>query len=131
MEIKILLCNCKGLCDSFRQADMNTLPFSIESEMDVSYTVLHPQLCGPGGHALLADALAGAGPDTRVLVGACEPEAQRKLFRKLMRAAGFPEEHLVPVDIRGTDNEGILRRIRDAIQDLLETSGPVAAGATD
>ena len=55
MEIKVLLCNCKGLCDSFKAADMNTLPFAIESDLDVKYSVLHPQLCGQGGNAVLAD----------------------------------------------------------------------------
>jgi hypothetical protein len=33
MEIKVLLCNCKGLCDSFKEADMNTLPFAVESDL--------------------------------------------------------------------------------------------------
>jgi hypothetical protein len=28
MTIKILLCNCKGLCQSFKNADMNTLESS-------------------------------------------------------------------------------------------------------
>lgn len=30
MEIKVVLCNCKGMCTSFKDADMNTLPFQIE-----------------------------------------------------------------------------------------------------
>ena len=49
MEIKVLMCNCKGLCDSFKDSDMNTLPFEVESDLDVKYTVLRPQLCGQGG----------------------------------------------------------------------------------
>ena len=49
MEIKVLLCNCKGLCDSFKDSDMNKLPFEVESDLDVKYTVLSPQLCGQGG----------------------------------------------------------------------------------
>ena len=48
MEIKVLLCNCKGLCDSFKDSDMNKLPFEVESDLDVKYTVLSPQLCGQG-----------------------------------------------------------------------------------
>jgi len=48
MDIKVLLCNCKGLCDPFKAADMNTLPFAVESDLDVQYSVLHPQLCGQG-----------------------------------------------------------------------------------
>jgi len=46
MKIKLLLCNCKGLCPSFQNTDMNTLPFEVESELDIQYAVLHPQLCG-------------------------------------------------------------------------------------
>ena len=49
MEIKVTLCNCKGLCPSFKGTDMNTLPFEVERELDVSYTILHPQLCGQAG----------------------------------------------------------------------------------
>jgi hypothetical protein len=49
MEIKVLLCNCKGLCDSFKDSDMNKLPFEVESDLGVKYTVLSPQLCGQGG----------------------------------------------------------------------------------
>lgn len=52
MKIKVLLCNCKGLCDSFKDSDMNRLPFEVESDLDVKYTVLSPQLCGQGGNAI-------------------------------------------------------------------------------
>ena len=55
MNIKILLCNCKGLCQSFKESNFNTLPFEVESEMDVQYAVLHPQLCGQGGNEVLGD----------------------------------------------------------------------------
>ena len=55
MKIKVLLCNCKGLCPSFKNADMNTLPFQVESELDVQYTVVHPQFCGQGGNAVLSE----------------------------------------------------------------------------
>lgn len=118
MNIKILLCNCKGLCPSFKNADMNTLPFQVESELDATYSFVHPQLCGQGGNEVLADIMrqAAADPETYLIGGACAPEAQFKLFRRVMRHSGFPEERFVPVDIRGTDNEGILARLREAVQ---------------
>ena len=119
MEIKVLLCNCKGLCASFKNADMNTLPFEVESELDVSYTVVHPQLCGQGGNAVLMDVMSKANEDTYIVSGACAPEAQEKLFRKLMRATAFPPERFAAVDIRGTDNEGILQRLRSKVQELV------------
>ncbi len=131
MEIKVLLCNCKGLCDSFKAADMNTLPFGIESDLDVKYSVLHPQLCGQGGNAVLADVFKSSGPDTYVLIGACAPETQARLFKRIMRTTGFDERRFVPVDIRGTDNAGIEQRLKEAVEGILRRGGeaPQAAAA--
>lgn len=114
MKTKVVLCNCKGTCDSFKDTDMNTLPFEIESALDVEYVVAHAQLCGQGGNKLLSEVFAAADPDTRVIVGACAPKAQEKLFAKLMRKTGFDPSHMIPVDIRGTDNPGILARLEAA-----------------
>jgi heterodisulfide reductase subunit A-like polyferredoxin len=120
MRPKVLLCNCKGLCGSFKDTDMNTLPFNIESDLDVEYAVLHPQLCGQGGNKVLAEILREAAADHGgpVVSGACAPEAQAKLFKKVLRETGFPEDRFVPLDIRGTDNEGILTRLRRTVESL-------------
>ena len=120
MKIKVLLCNCKGLCASFKNTDMNTLPFQIESDLDVQYTLLHPQLCGQGGNQALIDAMTNADADTYILSGACAPEAQEKLFKKVMRATGFPPERFIGVDIRQTDNDGVLKRLGEAVEGLLK-----------
>lgn len=119
MKIKVLLCNCKGLCPSFKNADMNTMPFLVESELDVQYTVVHPQLCGQGGNAVLLDVLSKTDPDTYVLSGACAPEAQEQLFKKLLRVTGFPSDRFITVDIRGTDNEGILARLKGKVEEIV------------
>jgi heterodisulfide reductase subunit A-like polyferredoxin len=119
MEIEVLLCNCKGFCRCFKGADMNTLPFEIESDLDVKHTVLHPQMCGPGGNAILGDVLRSAGPDTYVIMGACVPDTQAKLFKKDLRTSGFDESRLVAVDIRGTNNEGIEGRLREAVEGIV------------
>jgi hypothetical protein len=55
-----------------------------------------------------------------LLVGACAPKAQEKLFKKLIRGTGFNASHFVPVDIRGTDNKGILDRLREAVEGILK-----------
>lgn len=122
MRAKVLLCNCKGLCPSFKAADMNTLPFELESELDVEYCMVHPQLCGQGGNAVLADILrqAAAQPDAVAICGACAPEAQAKLFKKVLRETGLDGRRFVAVDIRGTDNDGILARIREKVASLAE-----------
>ena len=119
MKIKTLVCNCKGL-DPFRYADTNTLAFEMESELDVTYTAMHPQLCARGGIEFLEDVLKSAedDPDTYVMVCACDGDTQRKLFKKAMRDAEFDEQHLVPVDIRNATNDGILERIRERIVEL-------------
>jgi heterodisulfide reductase subunit A-like polyferredoxin len=129
MNIKLLLCNCKGLCQSFKDSDFNTLPFAVESELDVKYAILHPQLCGQGGNEILADVLrqSAGDPETYVVCGACAPEAQMKLFQKVMRKTGFDEKRFVPLDIRSTDNDGILLRLKEKVEELLKHSESVAA----
>jgi heterodisulfide reductase subunit A-like polyferredoxin len=120
VKVKTLLCNCKGLADPFKTSDMNTLPFELESELEVSYAAVHPQLCGPGGQELMADVLESAedDPDTYVLVCACAVDAQKKLFRKVVRRSGFDEDRLLHMDIRGETNEGILERVRVKVESL-------------
>ncbi len=120
MKIKVLLCNCKGLCPSFKNTDMNTLPFLVESELDVDYAIVHPQLCGQGGNEIVADVMReGAGDvNTHIVGGACAPEAQLRLFRKVIRKTGFDEARFAPVDIRGTNNEGILSRLQETLDSI-------------
>jgi heterodisulfide reductase subunit A-like polyferredoxin len=128
MNIKVLLCNCKGLCPSFKDADMNTLPFEIESELEVQYAVVHPQLCGQGGNAVLRELMreSAADPEATLLVGACAPAAQQKLFKKLLRETQFDAQRFVPADIRSTDNPGIVARLRAAAGPLLKHAAPPA-----
>jgi heterodisulfide reductase subunit A-like polyferredoxin len=101
---------------------MNTLPFEIESDLDVDYAIVHPQLCGAGGNKVMEDVLRSAedDPDTLVIVGACEPEAQQKLFQELFRKTGFDQDHFVAMDIRDATNEGILDRLRKKIEEHVQ-----------
>jgi len=117
MRIKALICNCKGLSPSFKNSDMNTLPFDLESDLDVDYAIVHPELCGMGGSRVMEDVLRSAvdDPDTLIVVGACEPEAQSKLFEKLFCKTGFNRDHFLPVDVRGARNEEIIERLGEKI----------------
>lgn len=133
MKIKVLLCNCKGLCDSFKNTDMNTLPFQVESDLDVRYTFVHPQLCGQGGNEILTEVLreSAADPEAYVMVGACAPDAQLKLFKKILRNTGFDGKRFVPLDIRSTDNDGILARLREKVATIInQEESKVPAGAS-
>jgi len=120
MKAKVLVCNCKGLCPSFKDSDFNTLPFQLESELDVEYVMMNPMLCGQNGNRALADVLRAAASDgdTYVISGACAPEAQEKLFAKLLRTTGFPPERFITVDIRGTDNDGVVQRLSETLKGL-------------
>ena len=96
MKIRILLCNCKGLCDSFRNANMNTLPFEIESDLEVQYTVLHPQLCGQGGNEILTEILreSAADPETyhclwRLCSGSADETLQETASQYRFRCEAF------------------------------------------
>jgi len=116
MKIKTLICNCKGL-EPFRFADMNSLAFEIESEFDVTYAAIHPQLCAEGGNQVLADVLCAAedDPDTYVMVCACAEDTQKKLFKKVLRTTKFETKRFVPVDVSNKTNDGILDRIRERL----------------
>lgn len=76
------------------------------------------------GDAILEEAMKTSKPDGYLLVGACAPKAQEKLFKKLIRATGFNEKHFVPVDIRGTDNAGILERLRESVEGIFKEEKP-------
>jgi len=42
------------------------------------------------------------------------------LFKKIIRSVGFDDQHFVPVDIRGADNDEILKRLKEAIESILK-----------
>jgi len=122
VKVKTLICNCKGL-DPFRHADMNTLALDIESELDVDYAAVHPQLCGQSGQEILQDILRSAedDPDTYVLVCACAEDRQKKLFKKVLRDTGVDDKQFVPLDARDATNDGILERIRERLTGLADS----------
>lgn len=120
MKIKVILCNCKGLCPSFKDIDMNKLPFECESELDIEFVTLSPQTCGAGGNKVLLDLMKNADADTYILSGACAPEAQKKLFRRVIRESGFDPKHFIAVDIRETNNDGVLLRLKETTKFVQE-----------
>lgn len=60
--------------------------------------------------------MKSADADTYVLSGACAPEAQKKLFKRVLRESGFNDKHFIAVDIRATDNDGVLERLKETIE---------------
>lgn len=121
MKIKVVLCNCRGLSSTF-DSDMNTLPFALETELDIDYTVVHPELCGHGGREALSDILKNADKETYVICGACDPKQQEEEFRGLLASFNFPRERFFPIDIRLATNERVVDRLRTAVEAVLSAT---------
>lgn len=121
MKIKVVLCNCRGLSTTF-DSDMNTLPFALETELDIDYTVVHPELCGHGGREALTDILKNADKETYVICGACDPKQQEEEFRGLLASHNFPRERFFPIDIRLATNERVVDRLRTAVEAVLSAT---------
>jgi heterodisulfide reductase subunit A-like polyferredoxin len=119
VNIKVIVCACDGLKFMPEGVDMNSLPFDLENDLDISYVVTHPQLCGPGGVNLLRDLLKAAGPNDYYVVAGCGPENQLHFLGHVVDQMRFPDERFLGVNIRGMDNAQARGAILEAIGDLL------------
>jgi heterodisulfide reductase subunit A-like polyferredoxin len=126
MKIKVVLCNCNGIKFMPESLDMNTLPFEIESDLDVEYAVVHPQICGRGGLNMLSELLKAADEDDYFVVAGCG-DNQRQFLGHVVDEAKFPDERFVSVNIRCTDNVQARQAVLEAVGELLARKG---AGAT-
>lgn len=124
MTIKLLLCTCNGVCETFFDAG----PFRVESGLEVEYALVRSQLCGEGGTTVLAEILnqSAAHPRAHLVVGACNLSAQVELFRSILHKAGFDERRFVPVDIHGVDRETLVTRLRQEVERLVRRAERVA-----
>jgi len=121
MNIKILICNCDGIKFMPEGLDMNTLPFELENDKDVTYAVVHPQLCGSGGVNVLYDLLKAAGPEDYFVVAGCGPDNHPHFLGHVVDRVRFPDERFVGVNIRGMDNTQARTAILEAVGELLES----------
>ena len=119
MKIKILLCGCHNMKLTPERIDMNTLPAELDSDLDVKYAIMHPQLCGPGGNEILRDLLNASTRDTVLVIAGCSPATQAAYFEEVIADSGIPRHRILHVDIRGMTNEA-------ARYAILRTVGEVA-----
>lgn len=119
MNIKVIVCNCNGLKFMPEGLDMNTLPFELEADNDVSYAVVHPQLCGRGGVNMLQDLLKAASADDYFVVAGCGPENQPHFLGHVVDGMKFPDERFVGVNIRGMDNDQARTAVLEAVGSLV------------
>jgi heterodisulfide reductase subunit A-like polyferredoxin len=129
VNIKVILCNCDGLKFMPESLDMNTLPHELENDSDVTYALMHPQLCGSGGVSMLRDLLKSAGPDDYFVVAGCGPDNQPHFLGHVLDEIGFPEERFVGVNIRCSDNSNARDSVLRAVGELITIKNANAVDA--
>lgn len=88
----------------------------VRVELPVEYGIIHPQLCEEDGDRYLADFLQA---HRKVIIGACAPNMQRKMFRQAFKDAGLDvEKDAVMLDIRDMTNSKAFDVVQNALKEL-------------
>jgi heterodisulfide reductase subunit A-like polyferredoxin len=111
-----IMCVCTGKCPGFQDMDIWDFINQVRVELPVEYGFIHPQLCEEDGDRFLADFLKS---HRKVIIGACAPNMQRKMFRDAFKEAGLDiEKDAVMLDIRDMTNEKAISVVEDALEKL-------------
>lgn len=111
-----IMCVCTGKCPGFAQMDIWDFINQVRVELPVEYGFIHPQLCEEDGDRFLADFLRA---HRKVIIGACAPNMQRKMFRDAFKEAGMDmETDCVMLDIREMTNETAFEKVKNALVEL-------------
>lgn len=111
-----IMCVCTGKCPGFKAMDIWDFINQVRVELPVEYGFIHPQLCEEDGDRFLADFLK---VHRKVIIGACAPNMQRKMFKQAFKDAGLDiEKDAVMLDIRDMTNEKAFEVVKNALNDL-------------
>ena len=111
-----IMCVCTGKCPGFKAMDIWDFVNQVRIELPVEYAFIHPQLCEEDGDRFLADYLKA---NRKVIIGACAPNMQKKMFKQAFKDAGMDvEKDAVMLDIRDMTNEKAFEIVKNALQDL-------------
>lgn len=109
-----LMCVCTGKCPGFQAMDIWDFINQVRVELPVEYAIIHPQLCEEDGDRFWADFLK---IHRRLVIGACAPNMQRKMFKDAFREAGLDiEKDAVMLDIRDMTNEQAFEKVEKALE---------------
>jgi heterodisulfide reductase subunit A-like polyferredoxin len=112
----LIMCVCTGKCAGFDKMDIWDFINQARIELPVEYGFIHPQLCEEDGDRFLADYLRGK---RKVIVAACAPTMQYKMFRDAFAAAGMDvKTDLVPLDIRDLTTDEAIEKVRAALKEM-------------
>lgn len=109
-----LMCVCTGKCPGFQAMDIWDFINQVRVELPVEYAIIHPQMCEEDGDRFFADFLKTG---RKVVIGACAPNMQRKMFKDAFREAGMDiEKDAVMLDIRDMTNEQAFEKLEKALE---------------
>ena len=116
-----IMCVCTGKCPGFRAMDIWDFINRVRVELPVEYGFIHPQLCEEDGDRFLADFLKA---HRRLIIGACAPNMQRKMFKQAFADAGLDlEKDAVMLDIRDMNNEQAFQKVQTALEEMDKEGG--------
>ncbi len=111
-----IMCVCTGKCPGFQAMDIWDFINQVRVELPVEYAFIHPQLCEEDGDRFLADFLKA---HRKVIIGACAPNMQRKMFKEAFKEAGLSiEEDAVMLDIRDMTNEKAFEVVEKTLEEM-------------
>ena len=111
-----VMCVCTGKCPGFQAMDIWDFINQVRVELPVEYGFIHPQLCEEDGDRFWADFLKAL---RKVIIGACAPNMQKKMFRQAFKDAGMDmEKDCVMLDIRDMTNEKAFEKVKAALIEL-------------
>lgn len=111
-----IMCVCTGKCPGFQAMDIWDFINQVRVELPVEYALIHPQLCEEDGDRFLADFLKS---HRKVIIGACAPNMQRKMFKDAFKEAGLNiEEDAVMLDIRDMTNEKAFEVVENKLEEM-------------
>ena len=109
-----VMCVCTGKCPGFQAMDIWDFINQVRVELPVEYGFIHPQLCEEDGDRFWADFLK---THRKLIIGACAPNMQRKMFKDAFREAGMDiEKDAVMLDIRDMTNEQAFEKVEKALE---------------
>jgi len=111
-----IMCVCTGKCPGFQAMDIWDFINQVRVELPVEYAFIHPQLCEEDGDRFLADFLKA---HRKVIIGACAPNMQRKMFKDAFKEAGLNiEEDAVMLDIRDMTNDKAFEVVEKKLEEM-------------
>jgi len=111
-----IMCVCTGKCPGFKAMDIWDFINRVRVELPVEYGFIHPQLCEEDGDRFLADYLKAG---RKVMIGACAPNMQKKMFKQAFKDAGMDvEKDAIMLDIRDMTTEKAFEVVKNKLLEL-------------